>query len=135
MVDVKSFLGCEYYTKIIQRRDKIMKKEIKIVDGNKMEAIVSKVGSRRKVLISKAKDGSKNMSFKVGIVASGIDIRESFESDTVHYMLKGKAIIEWDGNEIEFTDGMAIYMPAGSEIRYRAEEETDVISVWSPALE
>ena len=112
-----------------------MKKEVRVVDGNKMVATISKVGSRRKVLISRAKDGSENISFKVGIVAAGIDIKESFESDTVHYMLKGKATIEWGGNEIEFTDGMAIYMPAGSEIRYRAEEETDVISVWSPAID
>ena len=112
-----------------------MKKEIKIVDGNKMEPMPSQIGSRRKVIISKEKDGSEKMSFKVGIIGAGIDIRESFESDVVHYMLKGKATIEWDGKEIEFTDGMAIYMPAGSEIRYRAEEETDVISVWSPALE
>ena len=111
-----------------------MKKEVKLVDGSTIQPMPSQIGSKRKSLISKEKDGSDHMSFKVGVIGAGIDIKETFESDVIHYMVKGKAHIQWNGREMELTDGMAIYIPSGIEIRYRAEEETDVISIWSPAI-
>jgi len=110
-----------------------MKKEIKIIDSNKMDPEITKTGSRIKRLITKTKDGSEKITFSVGIIAGGIDVRESFESDVVYYILEGRCVIEWDGNSAELTDGMVIYIPSGIEIRYRAEKDHKLISVFSPA--
>ena len=111
-----------------------MKKEVKVVDSNKMEPIIGKTGSRLKRIITKEREGSDKITFSVSTIAGGIDIKELFQSDAVHYMVEGKSTIEWDGNKVELTDGMAIYIPAGTEIRYRAEKDHKVISVWSPAI-
>jgi mannose-6-phosphate isomerase-like protein (cupin superfamily) len=110
-----------------------MEKRVKVVNSNTMEAETTKTGSRIKRLITKAKDGSDKITFSIGIIAGGIDVIESFESDTVYYMIEGKSIIEWDGNSVELTDGIAIYIPAGTKIRYRAGKDHKLISVFSPA--
>lgn len=110
-----------------------MKKEIKVVDSNKMEPEITKTGSRIKRLITKAKDGSDKITFSIGIIAGGIDVVESFESDAIYYMVEGKCTIEWDGNSAELSDGMVIYIPAGTEVRYRAEKDHKLISIFSPA--
>jgi quercetin dioxygenase-like cupin family protein len=110
-----------------------MGKEVKIVDSNTMEPETTKTGSRIKRLITKAKDGSDKITFSIGIIAGGIDVIESFESDAVYYMIEGKSTIEWSGKSTELSDGMAIYIPAGTEMRYRAEKDHKLISVFSPA--
>jgi mannose-6-phosphate isomerase-like protein (cupin superfamily) len=110
-----------------------MEKEVKVVDSNTMEPETTKTGSRIKRLITKAKDGSDNITFSIGIIAGGIDIIESFESDAVYYMIEGKSTIEWDSNSAELTEGVVIYIPARTEIRYRAEKDHKLISIFSPA--
>ena len=110
-----------------------MKKEVKVVDSNTMESEITKTGSRIKRLITKKKDGSDKITFSIGIIAGGIDVLESFESDTVYYMLEGKCTIEWEGNSVELSDGMVIYIPSGTKVRYRAAKDHKLISVFSPA--
>jgi mannose-6-phosphate isomerase-like protein (cupin superfamily) len=107
-----------------------MGKEVKVVDATKISHDVGK----RPNVITKGREGSDKITFKVGTLNGGIDVVESFPSDAVHYMLKGKASIEWEGNQVELTEGMAIFIPAGTKFRYRAEKDHKLLSAYSPAI-
>ena len=118
---------------VAYKRRKAVKKEVRLVDSNKMEPEITEKGSKIKRVITKTRDGSNNITFSISIIAGGIDILESFESDAVYFMLEGKSTIEWNGKSGELRDGMAIYIPKGTEIRYRADEDHKLISIFSPA--
>ena len=110
-----------------------MQKEIKVVDTNLMEGELRPTGSRVKRVITKKKDGSANIELSLFDVVPGVNLKEKNDFDVIKYVLEGKCIIECNGEKIELTQGIAIYIPAGVETIYRSESEHRIITIVSPA--
>jgi len=87
-------------------------------------------------IITNVRSKSERMSFHHVVIKAGWDHLISYEeNDEIIYFLSGKAIISWDGNEHEVRAGSCVYIPAGSEYRYEAKEDAEMVCAFSPPAE
>jgi mannose-6-phosphate isomerase-like protein (cupin superfamily) len=119
------------------------RKEVKVVNVNDVKAVIPLMcdveGFKVKRLITKSREGSDKLMLGicyVGPRARGY--RWSFtDKDEVYYVLKGKLRLKWDGNVVEFSEGDAVYLPAGYayELENLSDEEAVIVYVLTPPIE
>lgn len=113
-------------------------KKISIIDPADIEPVFlrnGKIESRR--LVTLRKDGSERMSFHVNCLQAGnrsIDVAYP-EMDEINYMVKGKAMVAFNGERHEVREGMVWNIPAGCRYDFWNDEDVVLVSVFSPPRE
>ncbi len=119
------------------------RKEVRVVKVNDVDAVIPLMcdvkGFKVKRLITKGRENSDKLMLGVCFVeprAKGY--RWSFtDKDEVYYVLRGRLRLKWDGNAVEFSEGDAVYLPAGYsyELENLSDEEAVIVYVLTPPIE
>jgi mannose-6-phosphate isomerase-like protein (cupin superfamily) len=121
----------------MQLNIRVMSKKITIIDPAEVAPLMlrdGRIASRR--LVTRKKDGSQRMSFHVNVLQAGRSVGVVYpEQDEINYMVRGEAIVSFDGERHRVREGMIWNIPAGCAYDIENEAEIELVSVFSPPRE